>query len=180
MTKDTLEIQNPIDAFEGKELAIVKPNEQREVALAEAKRIPFATFDISNANEAMLNAIADAPQMNFNTKAEYWSPETKGERKRLIFQFVAEKEKTKNTMSDDPEYVYIDTAYFVELKKDEKTGKMQQQMLKNASTVMVSYLQNNAIPRHSILDIEYLGKKNSKKSGFKFDDFAFIPVPIQF
>jgi len=175
-----LKIENPISAFENNEIAIVKPNENRTIAVADEKRIPLATFDINNASDAMLEAISNAPQMNFNTKAEYWTPENKGERKRLIFQFIAEKEKTKNTMSEDPEYVFLDVAYFVELKKDEKTGKMHQQMLKNASTVMVSYLQNNYIPKHAILDVEYQGKKRSKKGGFSFDDFAFIPVPVQF
>ena len=144
---------------------------EKKNGIAVKNDVMFATFDIANANQSHIDAVINAPSLNFDVKASYWSPE-KGEVKRLIYQGIKEKVKTKNSYGE-AEYVYIDTAYFVELSKS------GHRMLSNASSVLVNYFQTNNTPVHAVLDITYKGKSKSK-SGNMFDDFSISPVPVSF
>lgn len=138
--------------------------------------IPFAQISGFGLKPNILKKISDAPKLNFNTKAETWSPETKGERKRMIFQGIIEKAKTKNIFGDDPEFVYLDKAQFVEIYEED--GVQKQRMIEMYGAVAISYLINNRVPKHAIMDVVYAGKAQGKT--FKYDDFEFILVPIEF
>lgn len=78
--------------------------------------------------------------------------------------------------ADPDELIPVDTAYFVELYAEKE--QVKQRMLRSCATVIVSFLERNRVPKHAVIDIEYKGKK--KGAQYSFDDFKFIPVPVQF
>ncbi|WP_462250396.1 hypothetical protein [Ekhidna sp.] len=150
-----------------------------EIQNQAAMKIPFAQLsDI--ASKSALEKVFNADRLDFNTNAETWSPEDKGDRKRLVFQGIKEKAKTKNIFRQeegDPEYVYLDKAAFVEIYKDGDTIK--QRMIESYATSLVSYMIENNVPRHAIMDVEFMGEKKAN-SGFKFHTFSINLVPLEF
>ena len=61
----------------------VVKTESTEVSKFEGA-VPFATQENVITDSKAAKAILNAPKLNFNTQAETWSPEEKGERKRLV------------------------------------------------------------------------------------------------
>lgn len=150
--------------------AIIQPGENR---------LPFsiAGGNGTGVSQEQMKAISEAESLDFDMKGDYWSPSSVGERKRVIFQHLVRGEFIQNKYGSDPdERVPVDTAYFVELYKDGDT--LKQRMLRSCASVIVSFVERNAVPKHAVLDIEYKGKKKGEK--FFFDDFKFIPVPVKF
>lgn len=146
--------------------AIVQPGESR---------LPFGIAGGNGAgvNKEELSQIANADNLDFDMKGEYWTPQAIGERKRMVFQHLVKGEMIANKYGANPdEMVPVDTAYFIEVYKE--GDKVKQQMIRSCATVIVSFLERNRVPKHAILDIEYKGKKRGEK--FQFDDFKFIPV----
>lgn len=150
--------------------AIVQPGETR---------LPFAVAGSNGAGVAQeqIERIMKSQKLDFDMKGDYWSPEKPGERKRLVFQYLVKGELIPNKYGADPdERIPVDTAYFVELY--EENGAYKQRMLRSCAVVVVSFLERNNVPKHAVLDVEYKGKKKGER--YNFDDFKFIPVPVQF
>ncbi len=143
------------------------------IVQAGEQTLPFATVGSLTTNPEALAALVTAPELEFDMKGEYWSPEKDGERKRLVFQHIVEKEPNPNKYGDG-EIVYLDVAYFVEVYQED--GEPKQRMLRSASTVLVSFLKKNNVPKHAAIDVVYKGKKKGDK--YMYDDFAIIPVVV--
>jgi len=155
---------------ENKSDAIINPGETR---------LPFAIAGDNGTglSKEHLEKIAQADSLDFDMKGDYWSPEKPGERKRLVFQHLVKGELVANKFGANPdELIPVDTAYFVELYQENNTFK--QRMLRTCATVICSFLERNSVPKHAVLDIEYKGKKKGER--YFFDDFKFIPVPVNF
>jgi hypothetical protein len=156
--------------METKEL-VKKEEQHSEVA---AIKIPFAQFEGND--QKSLEKLFNAPKLEFNTNASTWSPEDKGERKRLVFQGVKEQAKTKNIFASDPEFVYLDKVVFVEVYQE--GNKIKQRMIESYATSLVGYMIENNVPRHAVMDVEYIGKEKAR-SGFMYDSFSINLVPFQ-
>ena len=163
---------------ESTDLAVQQENQGAIVGPGET-RLPFAIAggNGKGLDKAQLEALADAEALDFDMKGDYWTPEQIGDRKRVVFQHLVKGEMIQNKFGADPdEKVPVDTAYFVEIYKEGE--QLKQRMLRSCATVIVSFIERNSVPKHAVLDIEYKGKKKGEK--FMFDDFKFIPVPVQF
>jgi hypothetical protein len=169
MSIESSEMSQGIELHE-QNSAIVQPGETR---------LPFAVAGSNGAGVAQeqIERIMKSQKLDFDMKGDYWSPEMPGERKRLVFQYLVKGELIPNKYGADPdERIPVDTAYFVELY--EENGAYKQRMLRSCAVVVVSFIERNNVPKHAVLDVEYKGKKKGER--YNFDDFKFIPVPVQF
>lgn len=158
---------------------IVKHEENQAIIQPGESRLPFAIAGGGDSGlmQSQLEKIANAQSLDFDMKGETWSPQQIGERKRLVFQHLVKGELVANKYGSNPdELIQVDCAYFVELYLENKI--LKQRMVRSFATVVVSFLERNRVPKHAIIDIEYKGKK--KGNTFMFDDFKFIPVPVNF
>lgn len=133
----------------------------------------FSFSVINPMNENAVMAAINGKTLKMDVSEIYWSPATIGEQKRLIFQELRNEQmpdfKEKDVLVD------LQVAVFVEVKKDDKTGEITQQMIKTASTKIVNFCTSKGLPRHACLDVMYKGKAKAK-SGNLYDDFAFYLV----
>lgn len=154
-------------------------NENSAIIGAGETRLPFATAggNGTGVSNDQIERIMKSQKLDFDMKGDYWSPEKPGERKRLVFQHLVKGEMVANKFGADPdEKIPVDAAYFVDLY--EENGAYKQRMLRSCATVIVSFIERNNVPKHAVLDIEYKGKKKGER--YMFDDFKFIPVPVNF
>lgn len=157
----------------------LRENQSDAIVNAGETRLPFAIAggNGSGLSPEHLQKIAQADSLDFDMKGDYWTPEKPGERKRLVFQHLVKGEMVANKFGANPdEMIPVDTAYFVELYLENNAFK--QRMLRTCATVICSFLERYSVPKHAVLDIEYKGKKKGER--YFFDDFKFIPVPVNF
>lgn len=106
----------------------------------------------------------------FDLMADYWTPETPGENKRVIFDRIAER-AVKDQQSD--EVIDLECAFFLEQQSggDFKT-------VSNGSKRLVGALQAHRIQKGTPLLITYLGKRSNRTNAFKSDSWSVKPLRI--
>jgi hypothetical protein len=107
--------------------------------------------------------------------ADYWTPEDKGESKRLFFDKIATR-PVKDIQNEDVT-IELECAFFLEQTTDNK-GNVEVKSISNGSKRLVGALVANKIQRGTPLLITYLGKKKNSTNTFQSDSWSIKPLTI--
>jgi hypothetical protein len=137
----------------------------KEIAKQENNGIQIKTV---NVNELSTLNLESAAVMPVDLMSDYWTPETVGESKRVVFTKV---EPVSTIDQQSGEVIELECAFFV----TPVDGKLQS--IRNGSKKLVSAVQN--LPANTPLLITYKGKVKNKSNGFKSDDWSIQPLILQ-
>lgn len=107
--------------------------------------------------------LSTADVFPFDLAADYWTPENKGESKRVMFDKIAPQ---KVLDQQTGEVIELECASFIEVVNGEAKS------ISNGSKRLVGALEANNIQRGAPLLITYLGKKKNKSNGFQSDSWS--------
>lgn len=145
--------KNRLEAVE--ETAIVVENSDRSNALMQVQ-----AYDLTN----HLPDLNTAEALPLDLMSDYWTPETKGEEKRVFFYEIgwshAIDQETGETFT-------LECAFFIE--RDEK-GQVKQ--IRNGSKRLVGALIANKVEQGTPLLITYMGKKKNRTNSFSSDSWS--------
>lgn len=137
-----------------------------EAAVAVAnEKTTLQTFEIN----AGLPKLDDAVEYPVDLMADYWTPETPGEAKRLYFDKIAPR-LVKDVSSDA--MLELECAFFVESKDGELKS------ISNGSKRLVGAIQSNGIQRGTPLLITFMGKKKNKSNSYMSDNWSIKPLVV--
>jgi hypothetical protein len=141
-----------------------KPIEKTE-ELAKVSDNGLPSYDLSKS----LPDLSKQEIVPIDLMADYWTPTTVNESKRLFFDKIA----TRNTVDQQSgEAIELECAFFVE----QINGEVKS--ISNGSKRLVGAMQNNGIQRGTPLLITYLGKKKNASNGFSSDNWSVKPLMI--
>lgn len=141
---------------------------ENSLAVTNKAENSLATVDLES-NNALPN-LQDATAYPFDLMADYWTPETPGETKRVFFDKFASRAVIDQQSS---ELLNLECAYFIEPGKD---GTVKS--ISNGSKRLVGALEASNIQRGTPLQITYVGKLKNKSNGFKSDNWSIKPLRI--
>jgi hypothetical protein len=145
-------------------MTIVKENATQDVA-TQNNNVSFPTVDLTKP----LPSLDDAQSVPFDLMADYWTPETPGESKRMFFDRI-DVRGVKDMNSED--IIDLECAFFLENINGEVKS------VSNGSKRLVGALQANNIKRGTPLLVTYLGKKTNKTNSFKSDSWSVKPLVV--
>ena len=137
----------------------------KEIAKTENNGLQIKTV---NVNELSTINLESAAVMPVDLMSDYWTPETVGESKRVVFTKV---EPVSTIDQQSGEVIELECAFFI----TPVDGKLQS--IRNGSKKLVSAVQN--LPANTPLLITYKGKVKNKSNGFKSDDWSIQPLILQ-
>ena len=152
--------------------AVSAENENISSALVKQEQSSglIQTFDMSN-------GIPDMDQLDvapLDLMANYWTPENPGEKKKLLFDRIADREIIDQKTG---EVIQLPCAFFYEQVGVGADKKIQQ--ISNGSKRLVGAIEANHIKQGSALEITYLGKKKNLKNEFKSDNWSIKPLILK-
>lgn len=160
--------QNQNNQNQGNEVA-VSPGNQPGIAVKSQANNLLQSIEL---DPNSIPDLDDAEVLPIDLLANYWTPENKGEKKRVYFDSI----KTRQVVPDpkDPEVVAdLPVAFFYEKSKGEiKT-------VCNASKRLIAVIENTGMQRGTAIEIEYLGKKKNSTNEFKSDDWSVKPLILK-
>ena len=130
--------------------------------------IPFQAIDITSGN---LPDLADAEEVPFDLMADYWTPENKGEFKKVYFDCI--KVRPVRDQEDPEAVIDLPCAFFFE--KDANGIRS----ISNGSKRLVGVIEAYAIPRGTPLLITYLSKKDNNTNDFQSDRWSVKPLILK-
>jgi len=139
-----------------------------QIAKADASVQRFKTVDLENAGD--FPNLEDASVLPMDLMSTYWTPETPGESKNVVFSHIDDSELID---PDSGEIKMLRTAHFFEQKNGEISS------VRNASKRLVGAIESSKIVRGTPLRISYLGKKKNVNNAFKSDDWSVKPLLIK-
>lgn len=140
--------------------------EQTETQVAPASRIMTQAFDLNNANLPDLDNAIEVP---LDLMADYWTPESKGESKKVYFDRIEERQVRDQ---EDPNITLtLLCAFFFE-----KTGGAPARSISNGSKKLVGLLQELKLARGTALNITYLGRKKNATNQYSSDNWSVRPL----
>jgi len=139
-----------------------------EIAKAGGNVQRFKTVDLENAGD--FPNLEDASVLPMDLMSTYWTPETPGESKNVVFSHIDDSELID---PDSGEIKMLRTAHFFEQKNGEISS------VRNASKRLVGAIESSKIVRGTPLRISYLGKKKNVNNAFKSDDWSVKPLLIK-
>jgi hypothetical protein len=117
---------------------------------------------------------ADVERVPLDLASEYWTPETSGEARRLIFSHIATSQvpdKYGPSKGVNGEMVELETAHFFQ-----KVGS-EIKSVRQASKVLLGSLKSHNIQMGTLLEIVYTGKKKLN-NGNTGDSWAIFPLKV--
>jgi len=138
------------------------------IAKADGNVQRFKTVDLENAGD--FPNLEDASVLPMDLMSTYWTPETPGESKNVVFSHIDDSELID---PDSGEIKMLRTAHFFEQKNGEISS------VRNASKRLVGAIESSKIVRGTPLRISYLGKKKNVNNAFKSDDWSVKPLLIK-
>jgi len=146
----------------------MKNQEQKatqEVATIEKTENGLTVVDLSG----QLPDLAKAAEYPFDLMADYWTPESKGENKRVFFDKIASR-----TVLDQQTQQQIDLecAFFIESTPE------GYRTISNGSKRLVGALEGHKIQHGTPLLITFLGKKKNATNQFQSDNWSIRPLMI--
>ena len=138
------------------------------IAKADSNVQRFKTVDLENAGD--FPNLEDASVLPMDLMSTYWTPETPGESKNVVFSHIDDSELIDQ---DNGEIKILRTAHFFEQKNGEISS------VRNASKRLVGAIESSKIVRGTPLRISYLGKKKNVNNAFKSDDWSVKPLLIK-
>ena len=139
-----------------------------QIAKADGNVQRFKTVDLENAGD--FPNLEDASVLPMDLMSTYWTPETPGESKNVVFSHIDDSELID---PDSGEIKMLRTAHFFEQKNGEISS------VRNASKRLVGAIESSKIVRGTPLRISYLGKKKNVNNAFKSDDWSVKPLLIK-
>ncbi len=128
-------------------------------------------FPVIDLNQTELPNLDDAEIMPIELTTLYWTPETKGETKRVYFDnIILRQMPALNEAATSEEPVVLPCAYFFE-QTEEGINRIC-----NASKRLVAALEGNFVRRGTPLIIKYLGKVKNNTNAFKSDAWSVMPL----
>ena len=128
-------------------------------------------FPVIDLNQAELPNLAEAEIMPIELTTLYWTPEQKGETKRVYFDnIILRQMPTLNEAAASDEPTILPCAYFFEQTEE---GIIR---ICNASKRLVAALEGNFVRRGTPLIIKYLGKIKNNTNAFKSDAWSVMPL----
>jgi len=140
--------------------------ESKEVAKNENG---FSNYDLTGNLPDLNNE--NAQTLPIDLMADYWTPESIGEQKRVFFIEI------KNRLVLDQssgELIDLECAFFIEQTKENELIQIS-----NGSKRLVGALSSNEIRKGTPLLITYMGKKRNKSNGFSSDNWSVKPLIIR-
>jgi hypothetical protein len=128
----------------------------------------MADFDIMD-----LPDLSDAPVVPLSLVEDYWSPESKGEVRKLAFLGVKTVEIPSMSEENRGELVERTYVEFVERQAD-GTGKM----VTSAAARLVGFFTDRNVPRGTFWQITYNGKVQNKTNAYKSDSFLINMIVV--
>ena len=151
------------------ETAVVVANETgTAIAKADQNVQRFKTVDLESAGD--FPDLETASVLPMDLMSTYWTPETPGESKNVVFSHIDDSELIDQ---DSGEIKMLRTAHFFEQKNGEISS------VRNASKRLVGAIESSKIVRGTPLRISYLGKKKNVNNAFKSDDWSVKPLLIK-
>ncbi|MBP8085973.1 MAG: hypothetical protein KAY48_01720 [Saprospiraceae bacterium] len=138
------------------------------IAKADSNVQRFKTVDLENAGD--FPDLETASVLPMDLMSTYWTPETPGESKNVVFSHIDDSELIDQ---DNGEIKILPTAHFFEQKNGEISS------VRNASKRLVGAIESSKIVRGTPLRISYLGKKKNVNNAFKSDDWSVKPLLIK-
>jgi hypothetical protein len=107
----------------------------------------------------------------FDLMSDYWSPEMKGESRRVLFDRI----QTMSTVDQaSGEVIELECAFF--FYQETPGGPIKQ--IRNGSKRLVGGIQGFNIPRLTPLLIKYLGKVKNKNNANQSDNWSITPLRV--
>ena len=128
----------------------------------------MSDFDIMD-----LPDLENAPVVPLSLVEDYWSPETKGESRKLAFLGTKTVEIPAMDGPNAGEMKEVTYAEFVERQAD-GTGKM----VTSAAARLVGFFTDRDVPRGTFWHIIYDGKVQNKTNAFKSDAFRINMIIV--
>ena len=150
------------------ETAVVVAEQGTAIAKADCNVQRFKTVDLENAGD--FPNLEDASVLPMDLMSTYWTPETPGESKNVVFSHIDDSELID---PDSGEIKMLRTAHFFEQKNGEISS------VRNASKRLVGAIESSKIVRGTPLRISYMGKKKNVNNAFKSDDWSVKPLLIK-
>lgn len=116
-----------------------------------------------------IDALDNAEAAPVDLMSDYWSPETPGEAKKVIFDRI---ETTGVLDQTTGELLDLECAYF--FVKENGTVKR----IRNGSKRLVGAIQSFKLAQGTPLEIRYLGKKANKTNSHKSDNWMVKPLIV--
>jgi len=113
-----------------------------------------------------------AQEVPFDLMADYWTPEAKGESKRVYFDCI--KEREIRDIQDPNVTATLRCAYFFEKEKGQPV-----KTISNGSKRLVGVIEDMKIQRGTPLLITYQGKKKNATNTFSSDNWSIKPLLIK-
>ena len=167
MTTET-KTKGPAPAPDESKAVVVSSETGTAIAKADASVQRFKTVDLENAGD--FPNLEEASVLPMDLMSTYWTPETPGESKNVVFSHIDDSELID---PDSGEIKMLRTAHFFEQKNGEITST------RNASKRLVGAIESSKIVRGTPLRITYLGKKKNVNNAFKSDDWSVKPLLIK-
>lgn len=149
----------------------------QEIAVVEQHEAPAVSN--GNGNESLLSVVefnggdlpdlAEATAVPVDLIPNYWTPENKGEFKRVFFDTIKDI-----TVLDQQtgELLQLTCAFFYE----KVNGQVN--TISNGSKRLVGLFEGGQIPRLTPLQITYMGKKKNSTNGFMSDSWSIRPLSL--
>ncbi len=155
-------------------------NDQNETGLAttnqENKQVSF--FQAANLVDGVFPTLENATVMPFDLMADYWTPENKGESKRVFFDRISTRQVAD--INDSNVIIDLDCAFFFE-EVITGTGNKKSSEIKtisNGSKRLVGAIEQMNIQQFTPLLITYQGKKKNRNNSFNSDIWSIKPLKI--
>lgn len=105
----------------------------------------------------------------YDLMADYWTPESKLESKRVFFDRISKRQVLDQQTG---EVMELECAFFVEVIKGDAKS------VSNGSKRLVGAIQANQIQRGTPLLITYLGKKKNATNAYQSDSWSLKVLKI--
>ncbi len=105
--------------------------------------------------------------------ADYWTPATVGESKKLFFDKIGDRKVLDQKTG---EVLELECAFFLEQIKNQNGTKVKS--ISNGSKKLVSAIEGNDIQRGTPLLVTYLGKKKNVSNIYMSDQWSIKPLII--
>lgn len=115
--------------------------------------------------------MAKAEVIAYDLTSDYWSPEEKGESKRLIFTKIGVAPVLDQ---DSGDIIDLECAFFFE--QDPQTKEIRQ--VRQGSKRLVGAMVANNIKYGTPLQITFMGKKQNRSNANKSDTWSIKPLRI--
>ena len=115
--------------------------------------------------------LGEAEVLPIDMMTDYWTPEEKGETKRIFFNEIRDRDVLDK---DSGEVFKLTCAYFMEKQED---GSYK--TICNGSKRLVGVFEGSDITKYAPFEIVYMGKKSNSTNSFKSDSWSVKPLIIR-